>query len=317
MAEEVATPVVEESVEDFFKAGNAADAARLRGDLGFVETPPVEVTPEVEIEEPPVEAPSDKKPDGRTLEGRRQKQYTEVEKATAARREAERELAATTAELTRRREELHALNAEKPQPPQTPPRQPVAQDDPEPTIEHFAKEDDPYTSWVFAKNAWTTRQEIRRYAEATAQHSAALAEHQSWEAKVEAAEQAMPGLREKLTSATIPIHRDTLPYIKRHAMGAQIASYLVDHPDLAQRLTTLHPVEQIGQIGEIVGELKAQAHAASSGSAVPARPVSQAKAPIQPLGTSPVATSPDPDDDEPIEQFVRRHNAADRKAGRL
>lgn len=322
MADEALTPAVpEESFGAFFKAGNDADAARARGEAPVVEA----VAPEITDDELTTTAEETakiepKKVDGRTLEGRRQKIYEQVEELTTQRHQTQREVEATRAELARLREEMAQL---KPQarPQQAEPAQP--REDPEPKIEDFAKladgsdNPDPYTAWVFAKNTWGTRQEIKRFAASSAAQQSQVEEHHSWEAKVEAAEKATPGIREKLRTATVPIHRDTLPYIKRHERGADIAAYLVDHPDIAQRLVTLHPVEQIGQIGEIVGELKASALAAKGGSAAPARPVSQARAPIQPLGTSPVASSPDPDESESLAQFVRRNNAIDRKAGRL
>lgn len=323
MADEaVATPApVDESFGAFFKAGNDADAARDRGEAPAVETP----TPDISDEElttkaEETEKPDPKKIDGRTLEGRRQKIYQQVEELTTQRHQTQREVEATRAELARLREEMAQL---KPQtrPQQTPQAQP--QEDFEPKLEQFAKladgsdNPDPYTSWMRETQRWEARQAARESQREMQMRAEQVHEHQTWEAKVDAAEKTTPGLREKLRTATVPIHRDTLPYIKRHPMGADIAAYLVDHPDIAQRLVTLHPVEQIGQIGEIVGELKTSALAAKSGSAAPIRPVSQARAPIQPLGTSPVASSPEPEENESLAQFVRRNNALDRKAGRL
>lgn len=321
MAEETTTPIeTEEPFETFFARENAVDFARMRGDAP-VDTSEAVVEEPVTEEEPEVEATPDpaRKTDGRTLEGRREKIYKQVEELTAQRHQTQREVEETRAELARLKEELS-----RSAPPQ---RQPVAAatttEDPEPKIEDFVKladgseNHDPYTTWMRQTQKWEARQAARETQHAMLAQAAEVHAHQSWETKVDAAEKSSPGLREKLRTATVPIHRDTLPYIKRHPMGAEIAAYLVDHEDTAQRLVTLHPVEQIGQIGEIVGELKALAHAASSGSAAPARPVSQAKAPKQPLGTTPVATTPEPGDEESVESHIRRNNAADRKRGRL
>lgn len=89
--------------------------------------------------------------------------------------------------------------------------------------------------------------------------------------------------------------------------------HLVNNPQVAQRLTTLNPIDQVGQIGEIVAELKLRADAASRGPAR-ASSMSNAKPPIKPLGSAPaVSDDDDGTDDEhlPLSQFVRKGNAND------
>ena len=99
-------------------------------------------------------------------------------------------------------------------------------------------------------------------------------------------------------------------------MGPDVMVYLANHREIAQRLTTLNPIEQIGQIGEIVGALKARATAApiKSGPASPS-PISQAKKLIKPVSGSPQASDDDDgdEDDISVDEHIRRGNARDNK----
>lgn len=103
-----------------------------------------------------------------------------------------------------------------------------------------------------------------------------------------------------------PLDLRTMPLLHRHPRGEDVMVYLVEHPEIAQRLATLHPdptspqasAEQIGLIGEIVGELKAQS-AAALVPAASARPaLSQAKSVTKRVtGQPPAATDEAPGDD--------------------
>ena len=97
--------------------------------------------------------------------------------------------------------------------------------------------------------------------------------------------------------------------------GIAILQWLSEHPDDAQRLSTLHPAETYREMGKLEARLEAASPTVSSG---PARVVSSAKAPIKPLGTSPPVEDPfEITDDLSMDEHFRRMNAADRQSGRL
>jgi hypothetical protein len=92
--------------------------------------------------------------------------------------------------------------------------------------------------------------------------------------------------------------------------GIQILQWLSAHPDESQRISTLHPAETYREMGKLEARLEA---ALSRG---PARVVSNAKAPIKPLGTSPIPADPFAmSDDLSMDEHFRRMNASDRARG--
>lgn len=81
-----------------------------------------------------------------------------------------------------------------------------------------------------------------------------------------------------------------------------------------QRLSTLQPEEVLRILARL--DVSPADSAATRGPAKQS-PKSQAPAPIQPLGTAPAISDETDESDLPIEQFVRKGNARDRKAGRF
>lgn len=93
--------------------------------------------------------------------------------------------------------------------------------------------------------------------------------------------------------------------------------YLSD-PKNFQRLATLPPIPLSRALARVEADLAAASPKEPRGPAAKSPPASQAHAPIKPLGSAPRV--PDDDtgsDDEPLDVFIRRENAKDRKAGRL
>lgn len=115
---------------------------------------------------------------------------------------------------------------------------------------------------------------------------------------------------EKLKST--PVDTRVIPFLHQHPQGQDIMVYLVQNPDVAQAITSLHPIDQIGRMGEIAGTIKARAEAAASG---PARtpPISNAKPPIKPLGSSPTVSDDVDTESESFEAHFKRENARDAK----
>jgi hypothetical protein len=310
--EQVEAPAVEveESLSDFVARENALE----RGETQPDPEPVPETEPEPEPE-PAVAKADTPKIDKRTKDGRKLTIQQEIDALTAAKHEAKRELEAHQAELARLRSEPRTPQPQArtdPQPPTTPPT------DAEPALTDFMKlpdgsaNPDPYSSWVFAKAAWISRQEYTKIAQQTAaqQHQAAVG--QTWQTKLAELRQRVPDIDQKLSST--PIDQRVWPFVQNHPHGPEIAEYLSQNLPEAQALLRLHPIEQVGRIGEIVGRISARSAAAPVAQRKPPV-VSAAKPPIQPLGTSPVATSPDPGDDESFASFYARENKAESKRG--
>jgi hypothetical protein len=309
--EQVEAPVAEpeESLSDFVARENALE----RGD------PEPEPTPEPEPDPEPAETTATDAPkiDKRTKDGRKLTFKQEIDALAFQKHETERQIEAAKAELA-------ALRAQREQPA----RQPQARTDPqpatapqtdaEPALTDFMKlpdgsaNPDPYSSWVFAKAAWISRQEYGKIAQQTEAQRHQAVVGQTWAGKLAEIRQRVPDIDQRLSQT--PIDQRVWPFLQNHAQGPEIAEYLSQNVPEARALLSLHPIDQIGRIGEIVGKLSARsvvAHAAQRKPPV----VSAAKPPIQPLGTSPVATAPDPGDDEPFSAFYARENKAESKRG--
>ena len=128
------------------------------------------------------------------------------------------------------------------------------------------------------------------------QMNAAQQAHAQFTQRLTEAKTRIPDFDQRFNPNT-PIDTRVFPYVQRLENAPDVMLYLSDHQDIAQRLTTLHPVDQIGQIGEIAGTLKTQSAAAPSpASARPA--ISQAKPPTKRVsGAPPAATDEPPGDD--------------------
>ena len=135
-----------------------------------------------------------------------------------------------------------------------------------------------------------------------------------WSKTLNDAREANPEFDEGLNLDT-PMSLPMQHLAMESAQGIGILQWLSDHPDDAQRISTLHPAETYREMGKLEARLLDAASSTSSGSA---RVVSSAKAPIKPLGTSPPVEDPfEITDDLSMDEHFRRMNAADRQAGRL
>lgn len=238
-----------------------------------------------------------------------------IDAAITKQREAERKLA----EAVQRAADAERRLTERREPdPRREPAQPIAAvpavvDDPEPTLEQFAKEADPYSAWMRATAKWEGRNESRRLFAENNQHAAQVAAGRAWQARLTETRKAIPDFDQRIKADT-PVDSRVMPYIQRQERGPEILLYLSEHPQDAQALLSLHPVEQIGAIGEIIGQLKSRTAAAQTQPAQTPKPqpISQAQPPHQPVGGSPVVSS-DAEDEEnlPVEEFIRRGNKKD------
>ena len=135
----------------------------------------------------------------------------------------------------------------------------------------------------------------------------------AWTDRLTAARDKNPNLDAELNPDT-PMSLPMQHLVKDSPLGIELLQWLSAHPDESQRLSTLHPADTYREMGKLEGRLE---HAASSPRG-PARVVSNARAPIKPLGTSPPVSDPfEISDDLSMDEHFRRMNAADRQAGRL
>jgi len=135
-----------------------------------------------------------------------------------------------------------------------------------------------------------------------------------WSKTLDEARQQNPQFDETLNLDT-PMSLPMQHLAMESPQGIAILQWLSEHPDDAQRLSTLHPAETYREMGKLEARLEAASPTVSSG---PARVVSSAKAPIKPLGTSPPVEDPfEITDDLSMDEHFRRMNAADRQSGRL
>jgi hypothetical protein len=229
-----------------------------------------------------------------------------IDKAVAKQRDAERR----AEEAERRAREYEARLTPKPEPAKAEP----AKADPEPTPDQF----DTYEKYVKAQAKWEARQEItatlaeqRKAYEAAQERQAAEARGKAWQERLAATRKAIPDFDARINANTV-VSAPMKDLITDSPVGPEILLYLSDHPDDAQRLSTLHPIQVIREMGK----LEARLEAAHSGPAKETPKASAAKPPIKPVGSSPQIADDDGSDDEDVDAHIARENARDRKAAR-
>lgn len=285
--------------------------------------------------EPAVESPSDDAPpapvaDDRNDDGTfkakakpRHDPKARVEQATATAAEAKREREAATkerddarAESARYKAELEALKAPKVQTAAPV----VASATPEPDPTDATKYPDGHFDRQYLKDQarWEARQEIaaEREKERAAQQQSEAQRHQQqrtadWTAKLAKARVEVPDFDSRVKADT-PLDPQIHPYLMAQDDGPLLLLYLSEHPDVAQRLVTLHPIAQIGELGKISARLEAASSRGPVSTVIP----SKAAAPIKPLVGGHVPATDDADDSESFEAHFARENSKERRAGR-
>ena len=111
-----------------------------------------------------------------------------------------------------------------------------------------------------------------------------------------------PELPEIENDATLPVSLPMALAIKESEAAPSILRYLSAHRDDAARISRMIPIAAVREIGKIEA-------AATSSPRPQTRTVSQAPAPVHPVGGT--KGSVDMDDERlPIDEFVRRRNEA-------
>jgi len=185
-----------------------------------------------------------------------------------------------------------------------------------PKADQFENYDD-YTAALatFVTDARQHDYETRRqqYYQEQTQHESQAAHAAQWQERLAKARAETPDLDETF-DPDVPMSLPMQYLAMESPKGIEILQWLSAHPDDSQRLSTLHPVEVYREMGKLEERLSA----ASAPLGGPARVISHAKPPIQPLGSSPhTPDATDVTDDLSFDEHFKRMNAADRKRGLL
>lgn len=285
-------------------------------------TPPAEGAPpppEKEGDEPEEEAAA---PPARDEQGRFTKKETAA--AQTARRNPEKRIDQAIGrqrEAERERDELRAriaaLEQARQQPPQQAPRQQLQDQFPafktwvehetaagrEADLERYIDERQDYRNNLVARRNYLAHRETSRL--------------QAHEQRLSVARQQIPNFDE-LVKADIPITQTVRDAILDSPYSPIVILHLSENPQEAQRLAQLPAAEVAREMGRLEGRIENWLLSAAqpvSGSS--RQPVSQAKPPGRPVGSS--AAAPDPNelsDDLSVDEYIRRANERDRKAGK-
>jgi hypothetical protein len=218
--------------------------------------------------------------------------------------------------MKRALEERHAFAQRLMQPPVAPAQTPAAPEpreatpralsvdpaDPEPQLEQFADQPDPYAAHMRAVARWEARQEHK----ALSAQRATVERTQRVTAAIESAQASfdadLPAVRERYTDfdaaygevietlARVPLARRT-PIVHRLLTAPQrhdLAYFLGNHPQELQRLVSARsPQEQQFVMGEIASQVK-------SALAAPVAPLKPAAPPMAPVNAGSTPTTYDP-----------------------
>lgn len=286
--------------------------------------------------EPPIDAAklpvADKKP--------RHDPRARVEEATGQAAQAKRERDEARAERDTFKARIDALEARAnaPRPPE-----PVAEKKETVQAEHaryrampgFPKltefqGDDAFEDWLVAKDLFIAdrRYDERRHSEnqqiAAQRNEQSEAERRTtFQSKIGATPEERQAFIETIDPRLASIPRlSALPADEKASFGnflveqiyrseapKELLTHFTAHPDDVQRLSTLHPMQVIREMGKLEAQLTQAAASTTTGTA-PAPPMSKARPPITPVkGPSQSPALDDDSDEMPVEEFFRRGNA--------
>jgi len=306
------TPAAEPSLADYIKAENAKEQAEDRGEVLDVVSDakpvdaasPVEVKTEPEPTEPVEAKADDRNPDG-TFKPKSKKVTNTGEWARNQR---------LTAELRQAQEELTRLRS-APQPASTPAPVQLPQvldpNDPEPTLERFLDRPDPYAALAVEAGKWAVREERRQMQQQQAITSRQEAQQQTIE-REQAFAQSHPDYYEQINPIVelLKVRPAVLAAIADDDLGPAVAYHLAQHPEEAQRISLMTPLEGVKAIGSLLSRVTP----ASVGSGPLAVSTSKAKPLIKPVSGSPVAPESSPPDQQPFgKKYIMEMNAKERR----
>jgi len=282
---------VETATVDGITATSASESAEsIVASLTTEEAPPA-----------PVETPSEPaKP------AKKSSIQARIDELTAANANKDQALSALNERLREIDDLKRDLQTLKARPAERPVERAPERQDVEPSEDQF----DTYKAFVKAQAQWEIRQELAQRdrvqaqrAHASAREASEAERQQVFAARLETAKAADPRFAEVLASDV----RLSLPMqdvIKDSEIGPALMTYLHDHPDEAERIYRAgSPLRSFKEMNKLEARLEA---AVDRGPAPVAKPVSQAKPPIKPLGAAAsVAREGPPGDDASTEEHFR------------
>jgi len=182
--------------------------------------------------------------------------------------------------------------------------------DPEPVLDQFLGEADPYLAFTKASGRWAARQEQKAFA----QQLAVQQRQQVWQSRTVEARKKFADFDTVMARgrslATTP---DVEQALLDSEMGPQLCYHLIQHPEEYRSLVALRGTALAKQIGKLEARLE------TVPGQVQATPVVPKPAPISPVQSSSVqATESSPEDLDFGPEYVRAMNRKDLKErGRL
>jgi hypothetical protein len=328
-----AKPAADATVVDAPKADDLTDGE----DAPASDAKPADRNPDGTFKAKDGDKPADAKADEKPKEGEKPKSdkprdnpQARVEQAVARMREAERR-----AELAERRAaDLEAARTPKPEPTRETRPAPQAQGDPSDPEPQEAGFDD-YAKYVKAQARWEARQEFKaqqtqardRYEQ---EQTARLHQERAdtYLKRIQTAVSKDPELLTRIAPEVLELKPSIMLGPNERPTGATAIAdivmdaenpealmlYFTEHPDDFQRLSTLHPIQVIREMGRLEARLDA---ARPAGTAPTAPLLSQAKPPVRPVTGSPSAAVDDLDPDSAdFDAWKRQQDAKDRGARR-
>jgi hypothetical protein len=198
---------------------------------------------------------------------------------------------------------------------------------PEPTLEQFSDQPDPYSAWQRALGKWDREQEraqdaaqraadeAKRAADTRAEQDRAAATAHAERERTYAAAHA--DYQTVIASSTAPVSRAMSAAILQSDRGPEIMYHLAQHPEVADDLARETAQSGPDSVGLVRRLLEARLDPAPSGPGSSAPQHTSASRPIRPVGSSPVvAHEGPPDDSADLDAHVQYWNRADREAKR-
>ena len=209
------------------------------------------------------------------------------------------------------RREYDALRAARTQAAPAPPQARPAPVDPDaPQEEQF----ETYGDYVKAAARYESRRAVME-AHHHARQSHETQQRQAWESSRNTAhEERLTAHRATNPEFDVLVNREDInlstpmvDVIKASDHGPGLMVHMAHHPDDAQRIAALHPVLAFGEMKALEARLDV-AH----GSTPPSKPMSKAKPPIKPVGTTLSGSVDDPSELEFGREYIARMNKLER-----
>ena len=171
-----------------------------------------------------------------------------------------------------------------------------------PRLEHY-EDIDKYNAdrdkYITDKTKW----EIREEQNAQTQQSQIAQLENTWQSRLKKAAENIPEIEQIAKSPNLVINKASAAAVKSSEAGPQIVKYLFDNPEEAKRISDLHPVDSVREIGKLEAKL-----ANTSTQSITTNRISQAPEPVKPIGNAGSLITTDLDKMS-TDDFMKKRNA--------